>query len=89
MYKLILALIIIIIIIIIVVVAVKMYSALPDGVVNGDTIKCATAAPIYKVENNQKRWYPNPTIYSKYGSPAAKVLSCDAINKIPNGPNMA
>ncbi len=87
MYRLIIA-IIIIIIIIIIVVAMNMKPALPAGIANGDSVKCAGDVKIYKIVNNMKSWYPNPTIYAKYGNPPFKVITCDELNRVPNGPNM-
>ncbi len=82
------AIVIIIIIIIIVSASYMMPPSLPAGILNGDSVKCPEDAKIFKIENNRKRWYPNPTIYGKYGSPSFKILSCAVLNSIPSGPDM-
>ncbi len=81
----------IVLIIMIIIVIAKLYAqpALPAGIVNGDSVKCPEDAKIYKIENNRKRWYPNPTIYGKYGSPPFKTLTCAVLNSIPSGPDMS
>jgi hypothetical protein len=88
MSRIIIAIIIIIIIIIIVaVVGSLMGSKLPAGVVEGDNIECPGGGKFYKIENGKKRWY-SWDAFVKYGQPQRKVISCDALNSIPEGANM-
>ncbi len=86
MSKLVIAVIIIIIIIIIVAVA-WMMPSLPPGINNGDVVICPSNSAIYKIDNGKKRWY-SWEAYAGAGQPARKTVACDALDKIPNGPNM-
>lgn len=86
MSKLVIAVIVIIIIIIIVAVALMMPS-LPAGIKEGDVIQCPGNAGIFKVEGGKKRWY-SWNAYVAAGQPVPKVVSCDALNKVPNGANV-
>lgn len=61
---------------------------LPDGVANGDVIRCAATGGIYKIENGTKRWYPNMEIYTKHGQPEYKSANCAVVSNIPAGPHM-
>lgn len=65
------------------------YKKLPEGISNGDVIHCTENGAIYKIENNQKRWYPNPDVYSKHGKPKSRAVSCNVIAAIPSGPNFS
>lgn len=60
---------------------------LPAGIADGDIIRCATTGGIYKVVGCKKQWYPNPTIYAKYGNPAFKNVDCAKVDAIANGPS--
>jgi len=59
-------------------------------VVNGKVYRCGTTGAIYIIENNTKRWYPNPTIYAKYGNPAVDntFSDCTPLYQVPGGPDM-
>lgn len=78
----------IIIIIIIILYYMSMPPALPAGIMNGDSVKCPEDAKIYRIDAGLKRWYPNPTIYTKYGAPPFKTLTCMVLNAIPSGADM-
>lgn len=58
----------------------------PEGVESGDIIKCSKTGNVYLVSNKTKRKFPDSDLYEKYGSPKFKVLSCDLIKSIPDGP---
>jgi hypothetical protein len=62
-------------------------AGLPAGISEGDVIRCADDGMIVKVVGGQRRWYPNPTIYAKYGSPAARNVDCATLRSLPQGPN--
>lgn len=42
---------------------------------------------IIKIQNGQLRWYPNPTIYNKYGAPPYTIATSADCAAIPPGPN--
>lgn len=66
--------------------------AIPASIANGSIVeggvyRCLASGAVYKIENNTKRWYPNPTIYNKYGAPAITNVECEPLEQIPGGRN--
>ncbi len=59
---------------------------LPPGFFNGNVIRCAVDGAIYRLEDNRRRWYPNPTVYAKYGRPPYTNVDCNIIDSIVPGP---
>lgn len=63
--------------------------ALPIGTSNGDVAECYTTGKVYYIQDNQKRHFPNPPIYTSWGSPPpTAIVSCANLDKIPSGPDM-
>lgn len=57
---------------------------LPQGLSNGDVVKCANGA-IYRLEDNQKRLYPSLSVYEKYGKPVATNIDCKLLDTVIPG----
>ena len=64
--------------------AVKSTTGLPNGVMEGDTVKNA-AGTIGKVEGGKVRVYPDPDVYSSYGKPPPLQVTDAVFNAIPVG----
>jgi hypothetical protein len=61
----------------------------PAGLSENQTVRCNTNGYIYTLVNGTTQWYPNPTIYAKYGSPPYTNVDCNVIASIPAGPNFS
>ena len=66
--------------------------SVPESIANGNIVEggvyhCVSTGAVYKIENGVKRWYPNPTIYNKYGAPEATSVDCEWLEQIPGGRN--
>lgn len=79
----------IVIVVIIIVVFMTMGSSLPEGISEGDVLHCPSTSGVFRIENGQRRWYPNPAIYAKYGRPQYRDADCTVIDSIPAGPDFA
>ncbi len=58
----------------------------PSGIAEGYVVKCNDTNAIYLIQNGKKRWFATEAIYALYGSPPFKVIDCNTINSIPDGP---
>ena len=61
----------------------------PTGLQEGDTFWCLGRPEVYKFVGGQKRWYTTLDVYKKYGNPAKRTVTCDVVDAIPSGPDMA
>lgn len=65
----------------------KSEGMVPNGVSNGEVIRCIATGKVFKVENGQKRWY-SWDAYVRAGKPKFVEKNCSIVSALPNGPDM-
>lgn len=63
------------------------YFTLPEGLNEGDVIECAGKTSKYKIENGKRRRF-TAKVYESWKCPRAKLVPCEILEEIPEGPNM-
>lgn len=59
---------------------------LPAGIHEGSIVQCPVTGAIFKIENCTKRWYPNPDVWMRHGSPQPVAANC--LEFVPYGDDM-
>lgn len=60
---------------------------LPDGITEGEVIKCAATGKVFKIMDGTKRYY-SWNAYVKDGQPQYTNKPCPVVSALANGPDM-
>lgn len=60
---------------------------LPDGVVEGEVIRCSATGKVFKIMNGTKRYY-SWNAYVRDGKPAYTNKPCPVVSALVDGPDM-